>query len=54
MIYGMMGITKTGMMGRGYGYFTLVDFFAFITWISLFAFLTLGAIYFWKQIQSKK
>ena len=43
------------MMGSfGYGYGGMMGsagIFGLITWIALIAFLILGAIFFWKQIQ---
>ncbi len=45
----MMGNFYGGMMG-GLGQGSIL---ALLTWLSLLAFLILGAIYFWKQINKK-
>lgn len=39
------------MMGGGYGTFSL---FGLLTWLLVTIFLTLGIIYFWKEINRKK
>jgi len=39
------------MMGRDFGTFSLLGS---MTWIALIAFLVLGSIYFWQQINKKK
>lgn len=45
-----------GMMGLGYRNMTGLPFgiFGLLTWIALLAFLILGSIYFWREIQRKK
>jgi hypothetical protein len=42
------------MMGYGYGNMMgLTGFFAIVTWIALIVFLTLGSVYFWREIRRK-
>lgn len=44
----MMGYGYGGMMGHSFG------IVGSLTWIVVLVFLTLGSIYFWKEIQKKK
>lgn len=40
-----------GCMDQNMGWF---GFLGFLTWLALFLFFALGAVYFWKQLSGKK